>query len=64
MMRRWHDRGKLAWWNLLVLVPFIGGVWVLMELGFLSGQPHSNDCGASTDVKSRDVQMALKRIRE
>ena len=32
--RRWHDRGKSGWWSLLLIVPVIGLVWIIVELGF------------------------------
>ena len=35
--KRWHDRGKSGWWSLIGLVPIIGGMWMLIELGFLKG---------------------------
>src|SRR5262245_34244102 len=31
---RAHDRNKSAWWVLLYLVPWIGWLWALIELGF------------------------------
>ncbi|MFA6157827.1 DUF805 domain-containing protein, partial [Mesorhizobium sp.] len=35
--KRWHDRDKSGWWTLIGLVPVIGGIWLLVELGFLEG---------------------------
>ena len=43
--KRWHDRGKSGWWSLIVLVPLIGAIWVLVELGMLEGDRGSNNFG-------------------
>jgi uncharacterized membrane protein YhaH (DUF805 family) len=43
--KRWHDRDKSGWWTLIVLVPFIGGIWLLVECGFLPGTPGPNRYG-------------------
>ena len=43
--KRWHDRGKSGWWTLIVLVPVIGGLWLLIELGFLKGDEATNKYG-------------------
>lgn len=43
--KRWHDRGKSAWWTLIILVPLIGGLWALIECGFLRGTPGANQYG-------------------
>src|SRR5262245_50245957 len=43
--KRWHDRDKSAWWMLIVLVPFVGWLWFLIELGFLPGTPGPNRFG-------------------
>ena len=43
--KRWHDRGKSGWWSLIVLVPIIGGIWALIELGFLGGEDGVNNYG-------------------
>ena len=40
--KRWHDRDKSAWWILMNLVPAIGGIWVLVECGFLRGRPRES----------------------
>ncbi|WP_421692850.1 DUF805 domain-containing protein [Aestuariivirga sp.] len=43
--KRWHDRGKSGWWTLIGLVPVIGGIWLLVELGFLHGTNGPNQYG-------------------
>jgi len=45
-VKRWHDRGKSAWWVLVWLVPFIGWLWVIVENGMLPGTPGDNAYGA------------------
>ena len=42
--KRWHDRDKSGWWWLISFVPF-GGLWMLIELGFLGGTPGANRFG-------------------
>jgi uncharacterized membrane protein YhaH (DUF805 family) len=44
-IKRWHDRNKSGWWVLIGLVPIIGGLWTLVECGFLEGTSGSNDFG-------------------
>jgi uncharacterized membrane protein YhaH (DUF805 family) len=43
--KRWHDRGKSGWWSLIMLIPIIGGIWMLIELGFLRGTDGPNRFG-------------------
>jgi uncharacterized membrane protein YhaH (DUF805 family) len=43
--KRWHDRDKSAWWILINLVPVIGGLWALIENGFLRGTDGHNRFG-------------------
>ncbi len=43
--KRWHDRNKSAWWILIVFVPVVGGLWYLIECGFLKGAPGTNRFG-------------------
>ena len=45
-VKRWHDRDKSGWWVLIALVPVIGAIWSLIELGFLPGTPGNNRFGA------------------
>ncbi len=49
-IKRWHDRGKSGWWILIGFIPLIGGIWVLVECGFLSGAPGSNQYGISNQL--------------
>jgi uncharacterized membrane protein YhaH (DUF805 family) len=44
--KRWHDRDKSGWWSLIMFVPIIGGIWMLVELGFLRGTEGANRFGA------------------
>ena len=43
--KRWHDRDKSGWWTLIVLVPFIGAIWLLVECGILEGTRGPNRFG-------------------
>ena len=43
--KRWHDRDKSGWWTLIMLVPVIGAIWFLVELGFLRGTEGPNRFG-------------------
>jgi len=44
-IKRFHDRGKSAWWVFIAFVPVIGGIWYLVEVGFLPGTPGANEYG-------------------
>jgi len=46
--KRFHDRDKSGWWVLIGLVPVIGGLWILIECGFLPGTAGSNRFGAGS----------------
>ena len=35
-VKRWHDRNKSGWWVLINLIPIIGLLWTIIELGFLA----------------------------
>ena len=51
-VKRFHDRGKSGFWVLIVLVPYIGGIWQIVECGFLSGSLSSNDYGPPPGSRS------------
>lgn len=44
-VKRFHDRDKAGWWVLLGLIPLVGAVWFLVELGLLPGSPGANRYG-------------------
>ena len=44
-IKRFHDRDKSGWWVLIALIPLIGAIWILVELGFLAGTPGPNRFG-------------------
>jgi len=43
--KRWHDRDKSGWWSLIALVPLIGAIWLIVELGILEGVRGANRYG-------------------
>lgn len=43
--KRWHDQDKSAWWILIGLIPFVGGLIVLVMCGFIAGTPGPNRFG-------------------
>ena len=45
LAKRWHDREKSGWWTLIGLIPVVGGIWILVECGFLKGTDGSNRFG-------------------
>lgn len=44
-VKRWHDCDKSGWWMLVNFIPVIGGLWFLIECGFLPGTPGPNAYG-------------------
>ena len=44
--KRYHDRDKSAWWILIALIPIIGSIWQIIELGFLKGTDGPNRFGS------------------
>src|SRR5262245_20024080 len=56
-IKRFHDRDKSGWWVLIGLIPIIGAIWLLVELGFLAGTPGPNGFGPPvTDLVSPSDQ--------
>ena len=43
--KRWHDRDKSAWWTLIGVIPIVGPIWVMVEVGFLKGTEGPNRFG-------------------
>jgi uncharacterized membrane protein YhaH (DUF805 family) len=44
-VKRLRDRGKPPAWLVIALVPVLGPLWLLVELGFLRGTPGENQYG-------------------
>ena len=44
--RRLHDTGKSGWWQLISLIPIIGGIWLIVLLA-TNGTPGSNEYGTN-----------------
>ncbi len=44
-VKRWHDRNKSGAWVFINIIPIIGGIWALIEQGFLSGTYEANSYG-------------------
>lgn len=43
--KRCHDRGRSGWFQAIALIPIIGAIWLLIELGFLKGTEGENRFG-------------------
>jgi uncharacterized membrane protein YhaH (DUF805 family) len=56
-IRRLHDTDRSGWWILIVLVPIIGGIWLLVLMLF-DGQPGDNKYGPSPKA-DQPVGVAL-----
>jgi len=48
--KRFHDRGKSAWWVLIAFVPIVGFFWILIELGMLPGDFGANAYGPPPEL--------------
>ncbi len=46
-VRRYHDLDKSGYWFAVFLIPVLGLVWQIVELGFSSGTKGTNKFGAS-----------------
>lgn len=45
-IKRLHDRDMSGWWMLLIFLPLIGGLILLVIIGFLRGTVGENQYGA------------------
>ena len=47
-VKRCHDRGRSGWFLLAQMIPVVGPIWVLVELGFLPAKedtdPYLSEC--------------------
>lgn len=49
--KRCHDRDRTGWFQLIALIPIIGIIWLLIELGFLKGSEGENRFGLDPIVE-------------
>jgi uncharacterized membrane protein YhaH (DUF805 family) len=61
--KRYHDRGKSAWWILICLIPIVGGIWQFIELGLLRGDDGTNDYGPDP-IFSFNVAGDIEALRQ
>ena len=45
-VKRWHDCGKSGWWFFIIIIPILGPIWKLIELGFFRGTEGWNEYGS------------------
>jgi uncharacterized membrane protein YhaH (DUF805 family) len=43
--KRWHDRSKSGWWTLIMLIPLLGLIYAIYEIGIQEGVPEANQYG-------------------
>ncbi len=46
-IKRWHDRDKSGVWVFINFIPLVGGIWSLIECGFMDGTMGPNQYGPS-----------------
>jgi uncharacterized membrane protein YhaH (DUF805 family) len=54
-VKRFHDRDKSGFWFFIVLVPYVGAIWQIVECGFLSGSYGFNNYGPPPGSRGLDV---------
>ena len=41
-IKRFHDRNKSGWWGLIGFIPYVGSLWLIIELGFFGPVEEGN----------------------
>ena len=49
-IKRCHDRDKSGWWCLLLIIPVVGVIWAVIDLGILEGSKGDNRFGPEPQV--------------
>ncbi len=64
-IKRYHDRSKNGWWALVGLIPYIGAIWQIIELGCLEGTIGQNEYGPDPiDRSSENNIQAVTNIKD
>lgn len=50
-VKRLHDRNKPGWWVIFFCIPWIGQLWMIIEMGFMQGTTGPNAYGVPFDWK-------------
>lgn len=53
-VRRLHDVGKSGWFYFIILIPFVGAIWLLI-LFCIDGEKHSNEYGTDPKGYSEEI---------
>jgi len=59
-IKRWHDRDKSGYWVLINFIPLIGGIWALIENGFLRGTVGPNRFGPSRFPEEQNINEVFE----
>lgn len=54
LVRRLHDRGRSAWFFLVLLIPFVGALWFIVETYFRKGDGTENRYGPVPESAAGD----------
>jgi uncharacterized membrane protein YhaH (DUF805 family) len=60
-VKRWHDRDKSGWMVLINLIPIVGLIWPIVELGFMPGSARANQYGPSR-ASHRSSRLAKSQL--
>ena len=77
-IKRYHDLGKSGAWFAIILVPFIGPIWQMVECGFSVGQfdhneygpppgfgsAHESDSAMPSALASKEIDFGKYRLSE
>lgn len=62
-VRRFHDRGKSGWWSLISFIPYIGGIWILVECGCLKGTDGLNQYGEDPLAPKDTISPVISTVQ-
>ena len=58
--KRCHDRERSGWFQLCVIVPLVGIVWLIFELGLLPGRDGANRYGYPFEKKAKTQFLPIR----